>query len=79
MAQRAEDGGKSECRLVMGWTGVAPSGNITPRESGLTSAWSLVTRTSGKQSSEVRADDSDIIAGAHFTIRWLPHISIVKV
>ena len=43
-------------------------GCVPHADSGPTSNGSLVTRTSGKQSSEVRADDSDIIAGAHFTI-----------
>jgi hypothetical protein len=28
----------------MGWIGVAPPGNMTPRESGLTSVWSCITR-----------------------------------
>ena len=28
----------------MGWIGVAPTGNITPRESGQTSIWSCLTR-----------------------------------
>jgi len=40
-----KDGGGSERRLVTRRIGVAPSyGNITPRESGQTSTWSLVTR-----------------------------------
>ena len=37
MGLRVWDGGRSECHPVMGWIGVEPSGNITPRESGLTS------------------------------------------
>ena len=44
MAQRAEEVGKSERRSVMGRIGVAPSGNITPRESGLTYNGSFFTR-----------------------------------
>jgi hypothetical protein len=63
MVQQAEDVGKSECSPVMGEIGV-----VTPRESGLTSNGSLITRKSGKQSSEGIADDGEIIAGAPFTI-----------
>jgi len=56
-AQRAEEVGKSERRPVMGRIGVVPFGNITPRESGLTSNGSLITRTSGEPPSEGKADD----------------------
>ncbi len=42
---RVGDGGKSEGRAVTVRIGVAPhQGNITPRESGQTSTWSLITR-----------------------------------
>jgi RNA-directed DNA polymerase len=40
-----EESGKSECRPVMGRIGVAPEGNITPRESGQTSVRSFMART----------------------------------
>ncbi|MDO9129611.1 MAG: hypothetical protein Q7U34_07075 [Anaerolineales bacterium] len=43
-AQRAEEVGKSERRPVMGRIGVVPFGNITPRESGLTSNGSFFAR-----------------------------------
>src|SRR5712671_4532060 len=32
----------------MGWIGVAPTGNITPRASGQTSIWSCITRELGQ-------------------------------
>ncbi len=41
---REWEDGRSEGHPVMGWIGVAPMGNITPRESGLTSIWSCITR-----------------------------------
>jgi hypothetical protein len=45
MGLRVKDGGESEGRSVMGRIGVAfiHTNNITPRESGQTSTWSLVT------------------------------------
>ena len=46
MGRRVEDGGRSECRPVTGRIGVEPPGEITPRESGLTSLGCLRTRTS---------------------------------
>ncbi len=45
MELRIEEDGESERSLVMKEIGVAPSGNITPRESGQTSVWSFITRT----------------------------------
>jgi hypothetical protein len=45
---RVKDGGRSECRLVIGRIGVESSGEITPRESGPTSPGSFVTRAPGK-------------------------------
>ncbi len=36
--------GKSECLAVMARIGVAPPGNITPRESGQTSDWCWMTK-----------------------------------
>ena len=38
----------------MGWIGVAPTGNITPRESALTSVWSCLTRDLGQPLKERR-------------------------
>ena len=46
MGRRVEDGGRSECRPVTGRIGVERPGEITPRESGLTSLGCLRTRTS---------------------------------
>src|SRR5271157_3155609 len=46
MGRRVADGGKSECRPITGRIGVEPPGEITPRESGLTSLGCLRTRTS---------------------------------
>lgn len=47
-----KDRGGSESRPVMGRTGVAVVANITPRESGLTSARSLITTEFGKAAKE---------------------------
>src|SRR5271157_291001 len=44
MGRRVEDGEKSECRPITGRIGVKPPGEITPRESGLTSPRCSVTR-----------------------------------
>jgi hypothetical protein len=44
MGVRVKEDGESESRLVMRRTGVAPSGKITPRESGQTSIRSFLTR-----------------------------------
>jgi hypothetical protein len=46
MKRRVEDGGRSECRPVMGRIRVEPAGEITLRESGLTSLGSLRTKPS---------------------------------
>ena len=48
MGRRVEDEGGSERRPVIGRIGVESSGEITPRESGLTSLGSFVTREPGK-------------------------------
>ena len=45
---RAWEDGRSEGHPVIGWIGVAPTGNIAPRESALTSVWSCVTRKLGQ-------------------------------
>src|SRR5208283_3561620 len=46
MGWRVEEEGGSECRPVIGRIRVEPSGEITLRESGLTSLWCLRTRPS---------------------------------
>jgi hypothetical protein len=46
--------GRSEGHSVMGWRGVTPTGNITPRASGLTSIWSCLTREFGQPPEERR-------------------------
>ena len=46
MGRRVEDEGRSECRPVIGRIGVEPPGEITLRESGLTSLGCLRTRPS---------------------------------
>jgi hypothetical protein len=51
---REWEDGRSEGRSVMGWIGVAPTGNMTPRESGLTSIWSCITRDLGQPPQERR-------------------------
>ena len=51
---RAEEDGRSEGHSVMEWIGVAPTGNITPRESGQTSIWSCITRDLGEPPEERR-------------------------
>jgi hypothetical protein len=45
MGLRIEEDGGSESSFVMREIGVAPWGNITPRESEQTSVWSFITRT----------------------------------
>jgi len=45
---REEEDGRSERHPVMGRRGVEPTGDITPRESALTSVWSCVTRKLGQ-------------------------------
>jgi hypothetical protein len=44
MRLRVRDDGKSESHPVMEWIGVKPEDDITPRENGLTSIRSFVTR-----------------------------------
>ena len=44
MGQRVQEGGRSESQLAMSWIGVEPEGNITLRESGLTSKPGLSSR-----------------------------------
>ena len=51
---RAWEDGRSERHPVMGWIGVEPMGNITPRESALTSVWSCITRDLGQPLEERR-------------------------
>ena len=49
---REEEDGRSEGHPVMGWRGVEPLCNITPRESVLTSVWSGITREFGQPREE---------------------------
>jgi len=51
---REEEDGRSEGHPVMGWIGVEPTCNITPRESELTSVWSCLTRDLGQPLEERR-------------------------
>src|SRR5947209_16794947 len=51
---REGEDGRSEGHSVIGWIGVAPTGDITPRESGLTSVWSCITREFGQPLKERR-------------------------
>ncbi len=52
MGLRIEEDGESERSFVMREIGVAPPGNITPRESGQTSVWSFITRTHDEPTQE---------------------------
>ena len=52
MGRRVEDEGRSECHPVIGGIGVESSGEITPRESELTSLGCLRTRPSGQLAQE---------------------------
>jgi hypothetical protein len=47
MDVREEEEGRSEGRSVMERIGVAPAGNITPRENERTSIWAFITRDLG--------------------------------
>jgi hypothetical protein len=49
---RVGEGGASEGPTAIAGIGVAPTGNITPRASGQTSAWSFLTRELGKRTQE---------------------------
>jgi hypothetical protein len=51
---RAWEDGRSEGHPVMGWIGVAPTGNMPPRASGLTSVWFCLTREFGQPLKERR-------------------------
>jgi hypothetical protein len=51
---REEEDGRSERHPVMGWIGVEPTGDITLRESALTSIWSCITREFGQPPQERR-------------------------
>jgi hypothetical protein len=44
MEVQVEEDGKSECQVVMAWTGVESMDNITPHESEQTSIWSFNAR-----------------------------------
>ena len=51
---RAGEDGRSEGHPVMGWIGVEPTGDITLRESALTSIWSGIPRELGQPPEERR-------------------------
>jgi hypothetical protein len=51
---REEEDGRSERHPAMGWIGVEPTGDITPRASALTSVWSCITRDLGQPLKERR-------------------------
>ena len=72
---RAEEDGRSEGPSVMEGIGVAPTGNITPRESALTSVWSCITREFGQPPKERRQMTAVVtLTGAlsdRFTVRRL--------
>jgi hypothetical protein len=77
MGLRVKEGGKSESYPVMGWIGVEPFGNITPRESGQTSTRSFITRELGKPTKEakqmrVNPMQAEMMAGAasHNSVDW---------
>jgi hypothetical protein len=80
MGRRVEEGGRSECRPVMGRIRVEPSGEITPRESGLTSPRCLRTRPS-----EQLAREAEQMTAASLLVRppadsaRQPRTSIVQV
>lgn len=72
MAQRAEEVGKSEHRPEMGRIGVALCGNITLRESGLTSNRSFFTRKLHQPTKAAKQMTADTPAGvaSHDTVDW---------
>jgi hypothetical protein len=51
---RVWEDGRSEGHSVMEWIGVEPTGDITLRESVLTSIWSCITREFGQPPEERR-------------------------
>ena len=61
MGRRVEDGGRSECPPVTGGIGVESSGEITPRESGLTSLWCLHTKPSEQLALEAEQMTADCL------------------
>ena len=80
MGRRVEEEGRSECRPVMGRIRVEPSGEITPRESGLTSLGCLRTRPSEQlaQETEQMTAASLLVRSPACYARW-PQTSIVQV
>ena len=73
MGWRVEEGGKSEGRPVMERIGVESTGNITPRESGQTSIWSLITREFEKPTKEAKqmtADNNVLVQPPTMTVDW---------
>jgi RNA-directed DNA polymerase len=72
MGWRVQDGGKSERCSVMEQIGVAPYGNITPRESGQTSTWSLITRELDQSTKEATqmTTAAPVGAASHAPLDW---------
>ena len=73
MGLRVKEDGESEGRPVMGRIGVAPSGNITPRESGQTSIRSFLTREPELPTPETKqmtAVETQAGAVSHEPIDW---------
>ena len=64
MAVREQDRGASERRPVIGRTRVEPYGEITLRESGLTSLWCLRTRPS-----EQLAEETEQMTAVNLLVR----------
>ena len=91
---QVKETGESECRPVMGRTGIEPQGDIILRESGQTSGGSLVAREFEEPSARRKANDGRntgwcasgwevawhgrVWAEAHGTVRRL-QMSIAKV
>jgi RNA-directed DNA polymerase len=69
---RAEDGGESECRPVIGRIGAELRSNIAPRASEQTSAWSFFTRALVKPAKEAKQMAARTLAGAasHGASAW---------
>src|SRR6266487_3428807 len=64
MGQRVQEEGKSERRAVIARIGVAQGCNITSRESGPTSLWSLSTRELDQPTKEAMQMTATPLAGA---------------
>jgi RNA-directed DNA polymerase len=72
MGQRVQEAGESERRAVIARIGVEQGCNITPRESGPTSRWSLSTRELDQPTKEAMQMTATPLAGAapHHPTDW---------